>query len=95
MDDFQTPFFHSWCFFYTAIGAAVVWGKWGRETLKPYILSDLIGLLPLSERLRNALEFLLFILIGCLVSIGVVQPVNPTQAIAAGMGWTGIFTVRS
>src|SRR5690242_16186197 len=81
---------------YTAIGAAVFWGKWGRTELKAYVLSDLIGLLPIKKRsIRAGVEFLTFVGVGVVVGVGLTEPVNPAQAIMAGLGWTGLFAHTS
>jgi hypothetical protein len=89
---FQIPSFTFWNIVFTAIGVAVFWGKWGRTKLKAYVLSDLVNLIPVDENWRAAIEFLIFLVLGCLVGIGVAQPTTPTQALSAGLGWTGFFT---
>lgn len=88
------PSFGFWNIVFTAIGAAVFWGKWGRTKLQAYVLSDVLNLLPLETKARSAIEFFIFLILGCLVSIAVVQPHNPTQALTAGFGWTGLFAHR-
>jgi hypothetical protein len=88
---FQIPHFGFWNVIFTAIGAAVYWGKAGRTKLRAYYLSDLIAKLPINENARAVLEFLVFVALGSLVGVAVVQPLNPTQAITAGLGWTGLF----
>jgi hypothetical protein len=89
---FQIPSFTFWNIVFTAIGVAVFWGKWGRTRLKAYVLSDLVNLIPVGAKQRAAIEFLVFLVLGCLVGIGVVQPTTPAQALTAGLGWTGFFT---
>ena len=91
---FQTPSFAFWNIAFTAIGAAVYWGKWGRTKLKAYVLSDVINLIPMGRKWRAAIEFVIFLTIGCVVGIAVVQPTNATQALTAGFGWTGLFAHR-
>jgi hypothetical protein len=88
---FEAPEFAAWSVFYTAIGVSVFWAKWGRSRLRPYVLPDVIGLLRLSPQARAALEFLVFLFIGCCVGIAALEPKNAVQAITAGFGWTGIF----
>jgi hypothetical protein len=89
------PTFDFWMMTYTAVGAAVIWGKLGREKRKVYVLSDLLdGLIPQSASFRIVLEFVIFIVLGCLISAGVVHPTNAAQAIAAGMGWTGMLSTK-
>lgn len=77
---------------YTAIGAAVFWGKWGRAELRAYILSDIMNLFNLQRKTRAGIECLIFIGLGCIVGIGLTDPTNPAQAMVAGLGWTGLFT---
>ena len=90
---FNNPHFTVWNIVYTAIGAAVFWGVWGRTKLKPYILSDVIELLP-WKKYHPLLEFLMFLIIGCVVGIGFADPTNPRQALTAGFGWTGAIARR-
>ncbi len=92
---FEVPSFTFWNVVFTAVGAAVFWGKWGRTRLRAYLLSDLVNLLNIDDEWRSAIEFLIFLTLGCLVGIGVVRPTTPTQALTAGFGWTGFFTHRS
>lgn len=76
---------------FTAIGAAVFWGKWGKTRLKAFVLSDLLNAFPLNPKVRGAIELLIFVALGCIVGIAVVQPTSAAQAITAGFGWTGLF----
>ncbi len=88
---FQIPHFGFWNVIFTAVGASVFWGTWGRTKLKPYVLADWIALLPVDVKWQCAIEFTVFIALGCLVGIAVVQPTTATQALTAGFGWTGLF----
>ena len=76
---------------FTAVGAAALWAKWGRQKLRVWLFSDLIELVPVNERWRPLIEFLVFISLGCVVGIGFVNPSTPAQALTAGFGWTGLF----
>ena len=76
---------------FTAIGAAVFWGKWGKTKLKAFVLSDLLNAIPMKPKIRGAIELLIFIALGCAVGIALVQPTNAAQALTAGFGWTGLF----
>ena len=40
---FEPPSFGFWNVVYTAIGATVFWGTWGRTKLKPFVLPDIIS----------------------------------------------------
>ena len=76
---------------FTAIGAAVYWAKAGRTNLRPYLLPAVIAVLGVRGRWRSFIEFMVFIIIGCVVGIGVVEPRNATQGLTAGFAWTGFF----
>src|SRR2546430_2307902 len=92
---FTAPDFDPWGVTYTAIGAAIFWGKWsefGRKELRTFIFADIVDLLPIpNATVRNAIECTLFIAIGVFVGMGVTEPSNVPQAITAGMSWTGFF----
>src|SRR5947207_14156748 len=90
---FEPPTFTPWSVLFTATGAAVIWGKMGRTKLKAYYLSGVIRALPLNAKLRSLIEFVVFVILGCLVGIGVAQPVNVRQALTAGFAWTSFFAV--
>lgn len=90
---FKVPDFDVWQVIYTAIGVAVFWMKWGRTKLRAYALSDLIEIFC-KGKLATIMEFAVFILLGCLVGIGVAQPQNAAQALTAGFGWTGFFSTH-
>jgi hypothetical protein len=78
----------NWIF--TAVGATVLYSTWGREKLRPFMLSDLIDTLHLEDRLRIWVEFIVFIMLGTVVAVAFTQPVSKAQAISAGLGWTGL-----
>jgi hypothetical protein len=92
VDPSATLGFDLWIMIYTGIGVTVFWGKWaGRSRLRPYVLSDLLEALRIPLHIRIVMEFLIFLVLGCIVAIGVVAPQTPIQAITAGFGWTGVF----
>lgn len=88
---FPSPLPLGWVIAFTAAGAIVYWCKWGPNTLRAYGLSRIIDLLPVSPQTKQILEPLVFTVLGCIVGIGVLQPINPTQALTAGFAWTGLF----
>lgn len=88
---FPTPLPLRWVIAFTAAGALVYWCKWGPDTLRAYGLSRVINLLPVSPRTKRILEPLAFTALGCFLGIGLMQPINPTQAVTAGFAWTGLF----
>jgi hypothetical protein len=79
---------------FTVAGAIVFWArKGGRSELKAYGLSDMVTLLPWNRGIRTILEFVIFIVLGCVVGIGFTEPSNPRQALTAGFGWTSLLAV--
>jgi hypothetical protein len=86
-----TPLPMHWVIAYTAAGAIVYWCKWGPDKLRAYALSRILDLFPLNPRWRGIIEVLTFTVLGCFLGIGILQPVNPQQAVTAGFAWTGIF----
>ena len=78
-----------------ALGATVLWIKNG------YSGQHIFGVAPLTDlffpagkclRFRAIVEFVLFVVIGVIMSITLTQPGNAQQAVAAGLGWTGLLT---
>lgn len=93
--EFSIPAFEFWSCFYTAVGAAVFWGLKGQSNLRAYCLSSIIDLIFCRydhEKARNFVEFIVFLAIGVVVGVGLTQPHSPAQAIAAGLGWTGLVS---
>jgi hypothetical protein len=76
---------------FTAVGAAVYWGLNGRSKLRAFVLRDLLDYFQMVEKTRSAVEFVVFVVLGCLVGIAVTNPSSAIQAITAGFGWTGLF----
>ncbi len=91
---FQSPDFSFPAVVFTSAGVVLLWGAWGRDRLHVFGLSDLVALLPIGAKFQKLLEFLVFVTIGCVVAIGVTHPINPTQAISAGFGWTAAFATK-
>jgi hypothetical protein len=94
MSIFEAPFFCFWNVVYTALGAAIFWGKLGgsKQKIKAYVLSDLLEKMEIHPSIRIVAEFVIFVTFGCLIGIGIVKPINVPQAIAAGLGWTGLLS---
>ena len=92
---FETPHFTFWNLVYTGIGAAVFWGRTGRTKLKIYCLSHVFDLLEMPEnKWRKGLEFVVFIVMGCVIGIGIAKPNTEVQALSAGFAWTGFVAKR-
>lgn len=89
---FEVPTYEVEAVFFTAVGVIVLWGKLGTKRVGVYALSALIKQLGIGGRSAVILEFLVFVTIGIVAAVGVVQPTNVAQAFTAGLGWTGLFT---
>jgi hypothetical protein len=77
---------------YVAIGVIVLWCKTSKTNRNIYGLSPVLELFFGDGHLRSIIELIIFIVLGCLVSDGLVVPTTAAQAIAAGLGWTGLMT---
>ena len=55
-------------------------------------MTDILERMGLNVTVRRALEPVLFVALGAFVAVGFVQPATIPQAIAAGIGWTGLFS---
>ena len=86
---FDVPDFTVWNVLYTASATLTLWGSFGKPRLRATGLPRVVGLLPLSRKNRERVELVLFVALGVIVGIGVTAPVNPSQAISAGLAWTG------
>jgi hypothetical protein len=80
---------------YTAMGSAALFAKLGKQKIKIWAFSELVKLIPVSSRWHKVIEFVVFIGFGCAVGMAVADPINIRQALAAGFGWTSIFTGSS
>lgn len=87
---FASPHFSFWNVAYTALGAGVLWSTWGYNKTRVFGFSKVIRLFT-RGRWCHLVEFAVFIIVGCIVGIGVMDPRTPTQAITAGFAWTGVF----
>ncbi|EIM26013.1 hypothetical protein MicloDRAFT_00067430 [Microvirga lotononidis] len=85
MNNFEVPLI-----VYVAVGTAVCFCKLRDDGRKIYGLSPILTRYIGNENLRLAVEVLVFMLIGCLLSHGLVQPTTAPQAFAAGLAWTGL-----
>jgi hypothetical protein len=77
---------------YTAAGAIAYWAKWGRDRLRVFYLAEVLDMIPMRRIVRARVEFILFVVLGCFLGIGLVQPTNMTQSFSAGFAWVGLFT---
>jgi hypothetical protein len=93
---FEVPQFTFWTTFYTAVGAAIFWGRTGRTKLRVYYLSYLFDMARFPDGpKRQVIEFTVFIFLGCLIGIGIAKPSTVAQALTAGFAWTGFVAKRA
>ena len=77
---------------YTALGVIFLYCKWGRKRIKVYALSEILDMWTTEQTTpRLAAELIIFVVVGCILAIGVVDPTTPAQALTAGLGWTGLL----
>ena len=76
--------------FFTALGVFAVWAAWGKGRLGVAYITDRLSGVGLSANSLLVIEFLLVLALGVLLAVAFVQPQTPQQAIAGGMGWTGL-----
>lgn len=77
---------------YASVGIVILWGKMKKNQRGVYALTELISQLVSNAKMRACLELAMFLVIGSIVSIGVIDPSTPAQAFAAGLGWTSLTT---
>jgi hypothetical protein len=70
------------------------WARWGRERLRVLGLARVLDeLVPVENQLTAArMEFVVFVVLGCLLGVPFVEPVNFAQSFTAGFAWVGLFT---
>jgi hypothetical protein len=78
---------------YAALGVLALAARWGLEGLRVYIPTALIKTFHLNEDRNTQVEFLIFIVLGSVFGIVVGSPDTPRQAVAAGLGWTGLLSI--
>lgn len=90
---FDSKVFTPGAIIFTAIGTAALWARWGELGLRPFMLRKWFGLFLPDRAWRKRVEAVTFVVVGTIVGIGVVEPTTAAQAIAAGLGWTGLLAV--
>jgi hypothetical protein len=92
---FEVPHFTFWTVFYTAVGSAIFWARTGRAKLRVYFLSFLFDMMKVPDNpFRQIAEFVIFIIFGCVIGIGLAKPSTVAQALTAGFAWTGFVAKR-
>lgn len=89
---FEAPTFEVYSVVFTALGAMIVWARLGPKRVRVFALSRLIEGMGLTNRTKFIAELVIFVAMGVVVGVAVVQPTNVPQALAAGMGWTGLLS---
>ncbi len=85
--------YHPKMFLVAGFGAALLYSRWGRDAIGIYIPRDLIKTFGLKTYRNTQIEFILFVVIGGVIAVIAANPVTTRQAFAAGLGWTGLFTI--
>jgi hypothetical protein len=90
MLDTSTP--HLWV--YAVAGVAILWGKMKASDRAVLGLTHMLRVLIPDEwkRLRDIVEIVCYLSLGCIISMGVLGPQTPGQAFAAGLGWASLTT---
>lgn len=76
--------------FFAFVGVAISFGRAKEADKKALGLSPLLGRFITHERGLMIVEALVFLSLGCMISMGVTNPSTVPQALAAGLAWTGI-----
>ena len=75
---------------YAGAGALLLWCRLGKgKAREVYGLSDILRRY-IAEDVREKIEPILFVLLGTVLSVGIIQPTTAAQAFAAGVGWTSL-----
>lgn len=77
---------------YAAIGVAISFAKMGENKRSIYALSAIVEKFISRKRVRAAVEVVIFLTIGSIISMAITLPTNATQALAAGIAWTTLTT---
>lgn len=77
---------------FTLIGVFLLWASWGKGGLSVKYLSAALAKRGLPPGWLALVDFTLTMIIGVIVTIVFVDPQTAQQAVAAGMGWTGLIT---
>ena len=89
---FETPEFGLDKIFFTAVGVFVLWASWGKGGLSVKYLNAALAQWGVPQNWLMLVEFVVTMAVGAIVAVVLVDPQTARQAIAAGMGWTGLVT---
>lgn len=92
---FEAPTFEFWPTFYTAVGVSILWARMGYRRVRVYALSELVEQFRLSQKVNVIIQFCVFLALGIVVAVALVEPTSPPQAFAAGLGWTALLAQPS
>lgn len=91
MVEFQGPTFALDPMIYTGLGVVILWFKLGEKRITVFGVSRVLEQVGVSKRTSIIAEFFGVLAAGIVVVITFVQPATAEQAIAAGLGWTGLI----
>ena len=75
---------------YTGLGVVILWFRLGQERIRVVGVSSVLEQVGVSKSTSIVAEFLFVLVAGIVVVMTFVQPTTAEQAIAAGLGWTGL-----
>ena len=85
--------YHPKMFLVSGFGAALLYSRWGKDAVGIYIPRDLIKTFGFKAYRNTQIEFILFVIVGAVIAVIAANPSTSRQAFAAGLGWTGLFTI--
>jgi uncharacterized membrane protein YbjE (DUF340 family) len=88
---FDAPAFEISKVLYTTFGVFFVWASWGKGRLSVKYLNNVLAKLGLTSNALLLVEFAITMSAGVVFAIALTDPQTAPQAIAAGMGWTGLI----
>lgn len=90
MVEFQGPAFALEPILYTALGVVVLWFRLGEKRIRVIGVSRVLEQVGVRKSTSIVVEFCFVLVAGILMVITFVQPTTAEQAVAAGLGWTGL-----
>ena len=75
-------------FAYSGFGAFLLWARAEAVNKQQNGYSDIVSLITSSDKIRGILSFVIFVVVGALVSMFFVAPITVPHALAGGMAWS-------
>jgi hypothetical protein len=82
-------------YFLTGIGAFVLFFRLEKNNVRTFEVVGYINPKWKPHPLCRFSEAIIFCVLGAIVGTAITHPINPQQAIFAGLGWTGLLTKTS